>query len=135
MHIFEAVSEQPRPRCTRSPCGVRAPDSLSPVRRKDMASLQKRTGTLDLAQPCARCQQPLSGPPPPAAGPRGGALPQLYLFPTGNAFHGACAAAEVASLVIPAQAGRIRELVAQLAQVRPRAGRLPERLLRDRPNV
>ena len=85
--------------------------------RKDMASLQKRTATLDLSQPCARCQLPLGSPPPPSIGPRGGALPQLYLFPTGNAFHGVCAAAEVASLVIPAQAAKIKELVAQLAQV------------------
>ena len=82
-----------------------------------MSSLQKRTATLDLSQPCARCSQPLGGPAPPSVGPQGGSVPGLYLFPTGNAFHGVCAAAEVMALAIPAQAAKIRDLLTQLAQV------------------
>ena len=86
--------------------------------RKDMASLQKRTATLDLAQPCARCGQPLGSSAPQSLGPQGGSVPALYLFPTGNAFHGVCAAAEVVALAIPAQAAKVRDLLGQLAQVK-----------------
>ena len=82
-----------------------------------MTSLQKRTATLDLSQPCARCKQPVGGPAPQAAGPQGGCVPPLYLFPTGNAFHGVCAAAEVMALAIPAQGAKIEDLLGQLSQV------------------
>ena len=82
-----------------------------------MAGLEHRTATLDLTAPCARCQRPLDRPPPPSIGPSGGCVPPLYLFPTGNAFHGACVAAEVASLVAPAQAARIKSLMQRLAKV------------------
>ena len=53
-----------------------------------------------------------------SAGPSGGALPPFYLFPTGNAFHGSCLAAEVATLSTPANKKRIQGLVQRLAQVR-----------------
>ena len=51
--------------------------------RRDMAALEQRTATLDMSEPCARCGIPVGAPPPPAVGPSGGAVPQLYLFPTG----------------------------------------------------
>ena len=51
------------------------------------------------------------------AGPSGGALPPFYLFPTGNAFHGSCLAAEVAALSTPANMKRIQGLAQRLAQV------------------
>ena len=50
-----------------------------------MAALEQRTATLDLGEACARCGVPVGAPPPPTAGPSGGAVPQLYLFPTGAA--------------------------------------------------
>ena len=82
-----------------------------------MAALEHRAATVDLSSACARCQRPLAGRPPASVGPAGGCVPPLYLFPTGNAFHGACAAAEVAALVAPAQAARIRSLLSRLSQV------------------
>lgn len=82
-----------------------------------MAALEHRTGTLDLASPCSRCHRPLARPPPPSVGPSGGCIPPLYLFPTGNAFHGACAAAEVVALVAPPQAARIQALLLRLSKV------------------
>jgi hypothetical protein len=48
-----------------------------------MAALEQRTATLDLSEACARCGAPVGAAPPAAAGPSGGAVPQLYLFPTG----------------------------------------------------
>jgi hypothetical protein len=42
---------------------------------------------------CNRCI--LDPPPNPLKLPSGGAVPPFYLFPTGQAFHVLCAAAEV----------------------------------------
>ena len=44
-------------------------------------------------------------------------MPRLYLFPTGNAFHGSCLCAEVAALAPPQQRARIHKLVDRLARV------------------
>ncbi|KAK9789373.1 hypothetical protein WJX73_010275 [Symbiochloris irregularis] len=85
--------------------------------RKDVGLLEHRTATVDLANPCARCQRPLANRPPASLGPSGGSIPPFYLFPTGNAFHAICAAAEVAELVAPTQAARIHSLLSRLRQV------------------
>ncbi len=87
------------------------------VRREDLGRAAHRTGLLDPVQPCARCARPLSQPPPAAAGPSGGALPKLYLFPTGNAFHAACLCTEVLALAPPQQAERIRSAMQTLSKV------------------
>ena len=52
--------------------------------REDLARLEHRSAALDSAEPCARCGRPLHAPPPGSAGPSGGSLPKLFLFPTGD---------------------------------------------------
>ncbi len=84
-----------------------------------MALLDMRQATLDVTEPCARCGRPVGGPPLAAGGAAAGALPRFYLFPTGNAFHGVCLAAEVGDLAAPAQAARISSLTQRLAKARP----------------
>ena len=42
-------------------------------------------------------------------------MPKLYLFPTGNAFHGSCLCAEVCDLAPAMQRRRIQRLAERLA--------------------
>ncbi|KAK9814445.1 hypothetical protein WJX72_006013 [[Myrmecia] bisecta] len=93
--------------------------------RRDMAALEQRTATLDLSEPCARCQRAVGDAPPASAGPSGGAVPRFYLFPSGNAFHGVCAGAEVMDLVAPSQRARIQTLLTRLSQVSEGADMAP----------
>lgn len=93
--------------------------------REDLARLEHRSAALDSSEPCARCGRPLHAPPPSSAGPSGGALPKLYLFPTGNAFHGSCLCAEVAELAPAAQRRRIQQLAERLAGVAEGAATVP----------
>ncbi|KAL4446265.1 hypothetical protein ABPG77_003072 [Micractinium sp. CCAP 211/92] len=48
-------------------------------------------------------------PPPSSAGPACCAVPEVFLFPAGNAFHGSCLCAEAAELA-PAAKRRIKQL-------------------------
>lgn len=82
-----------------------------------MAALEGQSGTLDLAEPCARCGRAIGGQPMASTCPHGGAVPQFYLFPTGNAFHGACLASEVMDLASPQQASKIQSIILRLSQV------------------
>lgn len=85
-----------------------------------MAALDERGATLDLSELCAACREELSAPSPASAGPSGGALPPYYLFPSGNAFHGACLCQQGAALAVPQQRSRIEYLQQTLAAaVRP----------------
>lgn len=69
---------------------------------------------------CASCWRPLNQDPPVGAGPRGGALPRSYYFPTSfNAFHTSCLCAEVCKLVPEAQRKRIFELTIRLTSQPP----------------
>lgn len=103
--------------------------------REDLARLEHRAGALDSSEPCARCGRPLHAPPPSSAGPSGGALPKLYLFPTGNAFHASCLCAEVADLAPAVQRRRIQTLAERLATLpegatsAPAAGDAPAELV------
>lgn len=73
-----------------------------------------------LSAECASCQRSLSQDPPVGAGPRGGALPRSYYFPTSfNAFHTSCLCAEVCKLVPEPQRKRINELTTRLASLQP----------------
>lgn len=83
-----------------------------------MAALEKRTAAVDLSELCASCSRPLAAAPPRSAGPSGGVLPPMLLFPTGNAFHGACACAEAAKLATLPNVSRIRNLQEALSRVR-----------------
>ena len=85
--------------------------------RRDMAALEGQAGTLDLAEPCARCGRALGTVPRADAEHTGGAVPQFYLFPTGNAFHGACLAAEALASAPPQQRAKLQGILKRLAQV------------------
>lgn len=85
--------------------------------RKDMAALEHSAATLDMSEPCARCSTAVGEPPPATAGPSGGAVPPFFLFPSGNAFHGTCLAAEVSKLQPAPQQQRIQALLLRLSQV------------------
>jgi hypothetical protein len=86
--------------------------------RRDLRALESRVAAVGLADGCARCGRPLGEAPlNPGRLPSGGALPPLYAFPSGLAFHAVCCAAEVLEVAPPAQAGRIRALLARLAKL------------------
>ncbi len=85
--------------------------------RRDMAALEGQAGTLDLAEPCARCGRALGTVPRTDAEHSGGAVPRYYLFPTGNAFHGACLAAEAMAAAAPQQRAKTQAILRRLAQV------------------
>lgn len=93
--------------------------------REDLARLEHRGAALDSAEPCARCGRSLHALPPSSAGAAGGALTKLYLFPTGNAFHGSCLCAEVADLAPAVQRQRIQRLAERLAGVPEGAATAP----------
>jgi hypothetical protein len=82
-----------------------------------MAALEGQAGTLSLAEPCARCGRAIGVAPAASASPSGGMMPQYYLFPTGNAFHGSCLAAEVMDLAPAQQRASIHSLCTRLSQV------------------
>jgi hypothetical protein len=64
--------------------------------RRDLKLLQSRTAVVSSRQVCVACNRCILDPPPnPLKLPYGGAVPPFYLFPTGQAFHVLCAAAEV----------------------------------------
>jgi hypothetical protein len=84
--------------------------------RRDLERVDERMGaTLDLNACCARCGRDLHRQPCAGSGPSGGALPKVFLFPTGNAFHGACLCAEVAETAPPVQRDRVVSLSMRLA--------------------
>ena len=85
--------------------------------RESLEKVEARSAAVDLEEPCAACGRPLHQLPPAAAGPNGGALPRLFLFPTGNAFHGSCLCAEAAELAPPPQRTRILKLARRLVAV------------------
>ena len=70
--------------------------------------------SLNASTPCIRCPAHCAG----------GSVPRLYLFPTGNAFHGSCLCAEVCALAPPQQQARIQRLLERLAKVRAGRGGL-----------
>lgn len=52
-------------------------------------------------------------------------MPKLFLFPSGNAFHGSCLCAEVSAIGTPEQRTRIQRLVKSLSKVIARPGLWP----------
>ncbi len=86
--------------------------------RKDISALESQAATLDLSELCAFCGRQLGSAPPASVSAAPAALPQFYLFPTGNAFHGACLAREVMAAAAPQQQSAISALIKQLSQVR-----------------
>ncbi|BDA49156.1 Vacuolar protein sorting-associated protein 18 homolog [Coccomyxa sp. Obi] len=85
--------------------------------RRDMAALERQSGTLDLTEPCARCGRAIGAQPVASACPSGRATPKFYLFPTRNAFHGTCLATEVMELASPQQCSKIRSIMLRLSRI------------------
>ncbi|KAL4539605.1 hypothetical protein Ndes2437B_g02032 [Nannochloris sp. 'desiccata'] len=85
--------------------------------RESLENVEGRAAAVDLEGPCAACGRPLHLQPPASAGPTGGHLPRVFVFPTGNAFHGSCLCAEAAALAPPPQRLRIEKLAKRLAAV------------------
>lgn len=84
--------------------------------RRNLGQLEHRGAILDLTQTCAFCSRPLYQPPPSSAGPSGGKLPLMYLFPSGNAFHCSCLCTELGALAPFQQRQRMHHLVQDLSQ-------------------
>ena len=82
-----------------------------------MAALDGQAGTLDLTEQCARCGRALGSLPGASAESSDGSVPQFYLFPTGNAFHGVCLAAEIMASATPEQCSSIKTTLKRLSQV------------------
>jgi hypothetical protein len=85
--------------------------------RESLEKVEGRAAAVDLEGPCAACRRPLHLHPPASAGPTGGHIPRVFVFPTGNAFHGSCLCAEAAALAPPPQRLRIEKLAKRLATV------------------
>ena len=84
--------------------------------RKDITALESQAATLDLSELCTCCGRQIGGLPPASVSSAPAALPLFYLFPTGNAFHGACLAKEVMAAAAPQQQKAISALIKQLSQ-------------------
>jgi len=86
---------------------------------QDIHTLAHRTAAVSLKVPCARCGSEIGWAPPAAAAagfPSGGCLVPFLVFPTGLAYHTACAAAEVAEVAAPPLRRRIQNLVTRLTR-------------------
>lgn len=81
---------------------------------------------VDGTEPCARCGRALQAAPAVTPGYSGRGLPRLYLFPTGNGYHGACLAAEVGALGPALLRRRIQGAMAEVAAGREAARNLAE---------
>lgn len=94
--------------------------------RRDLQLLSSRTAVISSGQLCAACGRAILDPPPNKLRlPAGGAVPPFYLFPTGQAFHALCAAAEVVAYGGEARAGRTRKLLQRLSKAEPGAAKAP----------
>lgn len=88
-----------------------------------MKLLSNRTAVISSSELCVSCGRGILDPPPNALRlPSGGAVPPFYLFPTGQAFHVLCAAAEVVQYGGELRAGRIKKLLQRLSKAEPGAG-------------
>jgi hypothetical protein len=59
--------------------------SSPPPPRRDLRTAQRRAAVVSLEEPCARCGRALGqAPPNPLGLPSGGAVPPLYVFPSGG---------------------------------------------------
>ncbi|KAF5834626.1 Pep3/Vps18/deep orange family-domain-containing protein [Dunaliella salina] len=93
--------------------------------RADLVTLKGRVAAIQAEQACAQCGVGLLMKPPASALaglPSGGALPPLYVFPSGLAYHGACCAAEAQALMVPPLKTRLRKVMTRLARTQPATG-------------
>eukprot|EP00878_Enallax_costatus_P011969 GHUV01012497.1.p1 GENE.GHUV01012497.1~~GHUV01012497.1.p1 ORF type:complete len:1028 (+),score=282.75 GHUV01012497.1:49-3132(+) len=88
--------------------------------RKDLKLLQSRTAVISTRETCVACNRSILDPPPNTLKlPNGGAVPPFYLFPTGQAFHVLCAAAEVIRYGGDMRASKVRSLLQKLSKLEP----------------
>ncbi len=88
--------------------------------RRDLKQLSNRAAVISARQLCAACGRGVLDPPPNPLGlSSGGAVPPFYLYPTGQAFHVLCAAAEVERFGGDARSARARKLLSRLARLEP----------------
>jgi len=86
--------------------------------RAAITKLGKRSGAVDVSKTrCMSCSRLLKDAPSTSRGPSGGALPAMYLFPTGNSYHGSCLCHEVSKLSPKVQQDRIRTLSKALSEI------------------
>jgi hypothetical protein len=72
---------------------------------------------------CVACKRAILDPAPNVWKlPCGGAIPPFYLFPTGQAFHVLCAAAEVVQYGGETRAARVKKLLQKLSRLDPGVG-------------
>lgn len=89
--------------------------------RKDLKLLQTRSAVISTREICVACNRSILDPPPnPLKLPTGGSIPPFYLFPTGQAFHVLCTAAEVIRFGGEVRADRVRRLLQKLSVLEPR---------------
>jgi vacuolar protein sorting-associated protein 18 len=93
--------------------------------RESLEKVEGRAAAVDLEGPCAACSRALHLQPPASAGPTGGHVPRVFVFPTGNCFHGSCLCAEAAALAPPPQRLRIEKLAKRLAAIAEGASTAP----------
>ncbi|GAX74136.1 hypothetical protein CEUSTIGMA_g1585.t1 [Chlamydomonas eustigma] len=84
--------------------------------RRDLKLLSTRIAALSSEQACVRCGRPLSVVPKPCGLPSGGAIQPFFVFPTGNAYHGVCCAAEVMELANVQQQSKIQSILVALSK-------------------
>lgn len=88
--------------------------------RRDLKLLQTRTAVISTREVCVACNRSILDPPPNSLKlPTGGAIPPFYLFPTGQAFHVLCAAAEVVRYGGEVRADRVKKLLQKLSRLEP----------------
>lgn len=112
-----------KPTCAA--CQLLLPLPTAEAVRKDLKLLSNRTAVISSSELCAACGRSILDPPPnPTRLPCGGAVPPFYLFPTGQAFHVLCAAAEVVQYGGEGRAARVQKLLQRLSKAEPGAGKV-----------
>lgn len=102
-------------------CSYLLPDvATAEAVRRDLKLLSNRTAVISSSELCVACGRAILDPAPnPMRLPCGGAVPPFYLFPTGQAFHVLCAAAEVVQYGGELRATRVRKLLQCLSRAEP----------------
>ena len=91
--------------------------------RRDLRALRGRRGAVAASAPCARCGRAVGGPPPPSplssslnsSSSSSSSISKVYLYPTGNAYHGSCAVEALAGSLPAREAASLRRRAADAA--------------------
>lgn len=126
--VCEALEERDR-EVARMREEIAASSETAQVARRALAALESRRAEVDARRArCDACGRALDAPPPASAGPTGGLVPKVAVFPSGGVYHGSCLCAEAAKQAASAHhARRIATLQAAAARGSERAGAELER--------